>query len=101
MKIGVMFKIDVTKIDKARLFQGKKGTYLDAQAFIDLENTDQYGSNGRITQAVSKDERAAGEKGRILGDAKIFWQGEGKKTVQQKDFQESHGGVPFDDSVPF
>ena len=28
MKLGISVKIDVSKIDKSRLFQGKKGNYL-------------------------------------------------------------------------
>ena len=40
-KIGVSLKIDVSKIDKARLFKGAKGTYLDATVFIDMSQLDQ------------------------------------------------------------
>ena len=66
----VRLKIDVTKIDKARLFQGKKGMYLDATVFLNDE-PGQYGDNGMITQDVSKEEREAGTKGNILGNATI------------------------------
>eukprot|EP01051_Picozoa_sp_SAG22_P032408 SAG22_NODE_13654_length_399_cov_0.803333_1_plen_72_part_01 len=64
-------KIDVTKIDKERLFQGAKGQYLDAVVFVNDEEG-QYGDNGMITQSVSKDEREAGIKGNILGNVKIL-----------------------------
>jgi hypothetical protein len=64
-------KIDVTKIDKERLFQGAKGQYLDAVVFVNDEEG-QYGDNGMITQSVSKDEREAGVKGNILGNVKIL-----------------------------
>jgi len=67
----VRLKIDVTKIDKGRLFQGKKGTYLDATVFLNDE-PGQYGDHGMITQDVSKEEREAGTKGAILGNATIF-----------------------------
>lgn len=72
-KIGVSLKIDVTNIDKARLFKGQKGTYLDATVFIDPDNQDQYGNNGMITQDVTKEERDAGTRGEILGNCKVFW----------------------------
>jgi len=72
-KIGVSFKIDVTKIDKARLYKGSKGTYLDATAFISLDELDQYGNSGMVTQDVTKEERDAGTKGAILGNVKVFW----------------------------
>jgi len=67
----VRLKIDVTKIEKDRLFQGKKGTYLDATVFLNDE-PGQYGDNGMITQDVSKEEREAGTKGNILGNATIL-----------------------------
>ena len=73
MKIGVSLKIDVTQIDKARLFAGQKGKYLDATVFIEVEQKDQYGNSGMITQDVSKDEKNKGVKGNILGNCKVFW----------------------------
>ena len=79
--IGVNLKIDVSKIDKSKLFKGQKGTYLDAQVFVDTNN-DQYGNNGMITQAVSKEDRDQGVKGAILGNCKIFWQEKGGQQPQ-------------------
>ena len=70
MKRIIRLKIDVKKIDKDRLFSGSKGTYLDATVFLDDE-AGQYGDNGMITQDVSKEEREAGTKGNILGNATI------------------------------
>ena len=43
MKIGVSLKINCSQIDKARLFAGQKGQYLDATVFIDVDQLDQYG----------------------------------------------------------
>jgi len=73
MKIGVSLKIDVSKIDKNRLFKGQKGTYLDTTVFIDVNELDQYGNSGMITQDVSKEEKAQNVKGPILGNCKVFW----------------------------
>jgi hypothetical protein len=74
MKIGVSVKIDVTKIDKDRLFKGEKGTYLDLTTFIDTENKDQYGNNGFISQSLTKEERHAGAPHTpILGNVTVFY----------------------------
>ena len=73
MKIGVSIKIDVTKIDKARLFKGEKGTYLDLTTFIDTENLGQYGDNGMISQSTTKEERAQKVQTPILGNCKVFF----------------------------
>lgn len=74
MKIGVSLKIDVTKIEKARLYKGGKGTYLDCIAFIDIDQKDQYGNNGFIAQSVTKEEKSAGMNGPILGNSRVFFQ---------------------------
>jgi len=117
-KVGVRLKIDVTKIDKARLFKGQKGTYLDATAFIDLDELDQYGQSGMITQDVSKEDREAGTKGPILGNSTVFYrddkQGGQQNQSQQPNYQDAQaqyaqrqgaqGPAPlddFDDEIPF
>jgi hypothetical protein len=98
-KIGVSVKLDVTKIDKARLFKGQKGTYLDATVFIDVDNPDQYGNNGMITQDVTKEERDQGVKGNILGNVKVFYRAEGEQPAQEK---QADTWIEDDlDSLPF
>jgi len=89
-KIGISIKIDVTKIDKARLFQGQKGTYLDATVFIDINELDQYGNSGMITQDVSKDEKQQGVKGNILGNCKVFWNDSGQQQAPQQQPQQGY-----------
>jgi hypothetical protein len=83
-KIGVSLKISVNMIEKARLFKGAKGTYLDATVFIDLDQLDQYGNSGMITQDVKKEEKDAGVKGPILGNCKLFWTEGGQAPQQQQ-----------------
>jgi len=61
-------KIDVTKIDKTKLFKGSKGTYLDI-VLIETPNS-QYGDY-MIKQSVSKEDREAGIDGVILGSCEI------------------------------
>jgi len=90
----VAIKIDVTKIDKARLFQGKNGAqYLDATVFIN-EEPGQYGDNGMITQSVSKEERESGVKGAILGNVKVL--GEfGSNAPTQSASSDTEESIPF------
>ena len=73
----IALKIDINKCDKSRFFTGKNGAlYLDAILYVNDE-PDKYGNCGMIVQQVSKDERANGVKGNILGNGKIVY-GEGK-----------------------
>jgi len=109
MKIGISVKIDVTKIDKARLYKGEKGTYLDLTTFIDLDNPGQYGDHGFISQSVSKEERGQGVQTPILGNVKVFYRDDSVSDSGQSDTQrqeavagETQGGGGFDDDpLPF
>ncbi len=81
-KIGLSLKINTSQIDMNRLFAGAKGNYLDCTIFVELAELDQYGNSGMVTQDVSKDEKAQGVKGNILGNGKVFWV-EGGQAPQQ------------------
>jgi hypothetical protein len=73
MKVGLSVRIDVTKIEKERLYKGSKGTYLDLTTFVDTDQVDQYDNNGFISQSVDKEEREQGVKTPILGNVKVFY----------------------------
>lgn len=90
MKLGISLKIDVKKLEKARFFHGKNGAvYADVTTFVDLDNPDNYGNHGFITQNVSKEERASGVKGPILGNAKVFYNdSENQLQAQPQGFQQ-------------
>jgi hypothetical protein len=98
MKYGIAIKIDVKKIEKARLFQGKDAVYLDATMFVDTEKEGKYGDHGMITQDVSKEERAQGVKGPILGNAKIFYTAD---SDQSQPRQQPQNQQPPEDDIPF
>ena len=114
-KIGISIKIDVTKIEKARLFSGSKGTYLDLTTFIDTDNEGQYGDHGFISQSVSKEEREQGVKTPILGNCKVFFSDIQQEAQQQPSYggqqapQQHHhqqaapqqSGAAYDSDLPF
>lgn len=83
--VGISLRIDVTKIDKDRLYKGQKGQYLDLTTFVNLDEKDQYDNNGFVSQSVSKEERDAGVKAPILGNVKVFFQ-ESSAPAKQEDF---------------
>ena len=97
--LGVSLRIDVTKIDKEKLYKGAKGTYLDVTTFIDTDTSDQYGNNGMVTQSTTQEERDAGVKGAILGNNKVFMNKEAEATSAPKAAQNTIES--FEDDVPF
>jgi len=100
-KVGISLKINVSHIEKARLFKGKNGMYLDCTTFVDLDELDQYGNSGMITQDVTKEEKDKGTKGPILGNSKVFWKGEGKRESQSTPHQPKSDFDDFDSDLPF
>ncbi len=63
----INLRIDVSKIDKSLIFEGKKGKYLDLVCFF-KEEKDQYGNNGMIKQSAPKEKRGDMP---ILGNASV------------------------------
>ena len=102
MKI-IVGKIDVTKINKARLFPGKNGAkYLDF-VMIEGEQEDRFGNHFMVVEAVSKEERERGVKGPILGNGKYAGGKKSMPPTPKVKPAETVEGVPFpsDDDVPF
>lgn len=75
----ISVSINVSKIDKAHLYEGKQGKYLNLVLW-ETEN-DKYGNDYRVVQGVSKEARQSGVKGAILGNGKIV----GKKPSEGSD----------------
>ena len=93
----ISLKLDVSKIDKSRLFTGAKGVYLDAVLF-ETPNSE-YGDY-MIVESVSKEERLAGVKGTILGNGKIIVQNSTPQATPQadpgnKDYKGDNSDLPF------
>jgi len=97
----ISLSIDVSKINKDRLFKGKSGTYLDAVLIPTPDN--QYGNDYMIVESISKEEREAGNKGTILGNAKIIK----KRTEEPQENKvapagnDSFKGGDDNDDLPF
>ena len=98
-------KIDVKKIVKALLFEGKKGTYLDLIIWIN-DKPDQYGNDISIQQRTGKDDPKIylGEgkfyvkKDNPIADKQGEWQGSATKDAIVNSSKENEID---DDTMPF
>lgn len=72
----IKISLNVTNIPKEKIFQGKKGKYLD---LVLVDRPDDYGNDGFVSVDVSKAEREAGKKGAIVGN----WKHVGQKPKQE------------------
>lgn len=96
MKI-ISGSIDVTKIDKSRLYKGKKGTYLKVSIFL-KDQPDQYDNDGFIKEEPTKEERERGVNTTILGNVKVVFD---NNPTPQEDPTPQPGDIEFDDDLPF
>ena len=99
----ITLSIEVMKITKTRLYEGKKGAkYLGAVLVENRNGLDQFGWDGFVAEEVSKEERQANVKGTIIGN----WKHIGGKPapVPGRGLPLEKRGDPVDDdpdSIPF
>jgi hypothetical protein len=89
--------INVTKIDKSALYEGKNGKYLSLVLFDNKDGVDQWGNSGFVTQDIGKERREAGERGPIIGNWKETGQAKPQQTapVSAPAYDEDHEDIPF------
>ena len=64
--------INLDKIDKSKVIQGKKGNYANIVITVNDE-LDNYGNQGPIYMQQSKEERDAKQPKEYLGNLKVVW----------------------------
>jgi len=64
--------IDLTKIPKDKIIDGKKGKYLPITITLNDE-VDQFGNNGPVVVQQTKEEREAKVDKVYLGNVKVVW----------------------------
>ena len=84
--------IDVTKIDKSKLVNGK---YLNLTLSVNDE-TNQYGQNVSAFESQTQEQRSANEPKKYLGNGKVFWNNGTIQSAERKEEkQELNDGMPF------
>lgn len=98
--IGI--KIDLTKIDKTRIFAGKNGAkWYDIDVWINDE-PDQYGNDASASTSQTKEERENKDRKTYLGNGKKLygWQEDSGNNNRPATRQTAAGG-PVSDSSDF
>jgi len=78
--------IDLTKIPKDKIIEGKKGKYLPITVTINDE-VDQFGNQGPVVVQQSKEEREAKTEKVYLGNVKVVWTNGDNVDVAPRDGQ--------------
>jgi len=96
--------IDLTKIPKDKIIDGKKGKYLPITITINDE-LDNYGNNGPVMVSQSKEERESKAAKVYLGNVKVVWtNGNNVAAAPRNDqagFQAAPQPQPVADDLPF
>jgi hypothetical protein len=103
MKQTIDISLDLGKIDKAAIFEspktGKK--YLNLTLLL-RDEKDQYGNDGFVVQKISKERKAAGERGPILGNGKIIdWDAPREERGSKPSYSPQIVGNDDSDIIPF
>jgi hypothetical protein len=75
--------IDLTKIPKDKIIEGKKGKYLPITITLNDE-LDQFGNNGPVVVQQTKEERDAKSDKVYLGNVKVVWTNDNNVGVAPK-----------------
>jgi len=87
--------IDLTKVDKSRL---KDGKILQITTVVD--DTTKYGNNVGTYESMSKDEKDAGKKRNYVGNGKVVWT-DGSIAVAEKEDAQKKATAPATEDLPF
>lgn len=85
--------IDLTKIDKSKVVDGKKGKYINLTMWLNDE-ADQFGNHLSIQQSLSKEEREAGADKIYLGNGRVYENNGGGSSAPAA-APASDGDLPF------
>lgn len=99
----INFSIDLTKIPKDKIIEGKKGKYLPITLTLNDE-LDNFGNNGPVIVAQSKEEREAKAGKVYLGNATVAWTNGQNVDVAPRDGQPQQrqaAPAPVEDDLPF
>mgnify|MGYP003322368703 FL=1 len=94
--------INLSEIPKDKIIEGKKGKYLPITITINDE-PDQFGNQGPIVVAQTKEERDAKDKKTYLGNVQVVWtNGDNVAATPRNDQpQQAPQPVAVEEDLPF
>jgi hypothetical protein len=92
----INLSVDVDKIDKNKLYKGKKGTYLKLTIAVN-DTKDDYGNDVSCWEEQTEEERNNKSSKKYLGNGKVFWSNDTSSPVgSEPDFNaDENNSLPF------
>ena len=92
--------IDLTKIDKSKIIEGKNGgKFYNIQIFCNDEK-DKYGNDVGLTDSQTKEERESKAKKKYLGNGRTVWSSE-KTSKNMPNETVTENNPQENDNLPF
>ena len=93
--------IDLSKLDKSKIVEGKNGQkYYNLSISIN-DATDNYGNNVSVTEPQNKEQRDNKEQRTFYGNGKVFWTDGSIKKAEGKDTPTTVQSKEVDNDLPF
>ena len=92
--------INLSKIDKSKIIEGKKGQYLPITISLN-DDLDQFGNQGNMTISQSKEERDAKVEKSYLGNVKVVWTNGDNVAAAPREEQQTQSNSTVKDDLPF
>tara|TARA_R110001592_G_scaffold25083_3_gene95866 strand:- start:1291 stop:1593 length:303 start_codon:yes stop_codon:yes gene_type:complete len=92
--------INLSKIDKSKIIEGKKGQYLPITISLN-DDLDQFGNQGNMTISQSKEEREAKADKSYLGNVKVVWTNGDNVSAAPREEQQTQSNSTVKDDLPF
>lgn len=89
--------IDLSKIDKTKIVEGKQGGKYYNFTVVVNDEKDKYGNDAALSAAQTEEERKAKAKRTFIGNGKKVWEGTSKTAAPQQATTTSSddSGLPF------
>lgn len=94
----INLNLDLDKIDKTKVVQGKKGRYLDVTVMT-FKEADPYGKNVTVYHKQSKEEYSSGAEKKYLGKGTVIAGGEVVKLEPQEGSNQQDTKIKVADDV--
>lgn len=94
--------INLSKIDKSKIVEGKNGAkYYNFDVIVN-NDFDQYNNNVQLCDKQTKEQRTAKEKKNYLGNGRVIWSDVGKAETQDQEPKQEWSADPnADNDLPF
>ncbi len=92
--------INLSKIDKSKIIEGKKGQYLPITISLN-DDLDQFGNQGNMIISQSKEEREAKVDKSYLCNVKVVWTNGDNVAAAPREEQQAQSNSTVKDDLPF